>query len=155
MVFAWNRNCFQQHLRSLLLLHFFFFFKLEIITLEAIWTQTFLTIKWSFQLTLPRPAFYPLGLTMFCRIPSRMGFSMEPWHLNTSCTGNSKKGFRLGGYPLTYSICHSTCFKIPRNKYSLCLSPQQGNVWKGHIYLLWDRWTFISYGQNLIPEVIY
>lgn len=153
VVLAWNRNCFQQQTPSFPTS--IFFFKLEITTLDTFRTQTFLTIKWSFQLTSPRPAFSPLSLTMFCRMPSKMGFSRQPWHLNTPCTGNSKKGFRLGKYPLTYSICHSICFKIPRSKYFLDLSLQQGNVWKGRVCLLWDKWTFISYRQNLISEVIY
>lgn len=122
MVLAWNRNCFQQRLRPFFY-HFFFFFLIGNHNPGSILNTNFShnQLEFSTDITKMSGAFYPLGLTMFCRRASKMEFSKQPWHLNTPCTGNSERGFRLGEYPLTYPIGHSACFKIPRN--TLCACP--------------------------------
>lgn len=76
-------SCMKQDLfltasQTLLLPLFFFFFKQP----GGILNTNFSHNQVEFSLTPPRPVFYPLGLTMFCRMPSKMGFSTQSWHLN-------------------------------------------------------------------------
>lgn len=75
--------------------------------------------------------FTPYVWPCFVKCPAKWGFPHNCDIWDAPCTDNSNKGFRLGEYPLTDPRCHSMRFKIPRNKCSLCLSLEQGNVWKG------------------------
>lgn len=110
-ILAQSRNCCtQQHLR-LLLFHFSL-----VIWKSQPWKPFghklfFTDVMGSFQLTSPRPTFYPLCSTKFCEMPSKKGLSTQWWHLVISCTDNGKKDLRLWEYLLTCSRCHAVKFQ--------------------------------------------
>lgn len=125
---AWNRNCAQQHPRPLLSpLLFFLNWKsqpwkhFEHKLLPQMSRGVF---NWHHQDLNFTPYIWPC----FVKYPAKWGFphNSDIWIPFVQVTG--KKGFRLGEYPLTCPRRHSTHFKIPRNKCTLCLFPEQGDV---------------------------
>lgn len=132
MTLAWNRNCVQQHPRPLLSPLLFFFLNWK--------AQPWKHFEHKLLPQMSRGVFnwhhQDLNFTTyvwpcFVKYPAKRGFphNSDIWIPLVQVT--VRKDLDLENIHVTCPGCHSTHFKIPRNKCTLCLSLQQGNVWKG------------------------
>lgn len=131
MALAWNRNCVQRHPIPFLSLLLFFLNRksqcwkhFENKMLPQVSRGVF---NWHHHDLNFTPYVWPC----FVKYPTKWVFphNSDIWIPLAQVT--VRKDLDLENHLLTCPRCHSTHFKIPRNKCTLCLSLEQGNLWKG------------------------